>query len=105
MAVEGSPGEAKLLESLKKVLLRELGETHFQLVTCAVLVLQVLTRAYATELSSSDHYSHLCRKGFCFLHGMSSQYDRCLAPLLSDLRDNRPQEPSGLRVHAGGRLI
>ena len=82
-----------------------LADFDFELVPNAVLVLNVLRAAHASEDAATHHDSKLGRQGFGLLHGVRREDDSRLLVPLADLLDYGPHEAASFRVHTGRWLI
>jgi len=82
-----------------------LADFDFELVPNAVLVLNVLRAAHASEDAATHHDSKLGRQGFGLLHGVRREDDSRLLVPLADLLDHLPHEAPGFGVHARRGLI
>ena len=95
----------EILGKLLKLPIGCLLNLDLNLVANTELALDVLGTAHASEDSSSDHDTKLCRESLCLLHRVSSQDDCRLLVTLGDLLDNLPHEATSLWIHASRWLI
>ena len=97
--------EAKLVCHLLEIAVVGLDHFDLDLVSDAVLVLDMLCAAHTTEHAAANHYAKLSRKSLGLLHRVRCEDDCRPLIALTDLLHDLPHEAARFRVHTCRRLV
>jgi len=95
----------KLFTQVLKLVIARLDNLNLNLISCSILVLDMLDSSEASKDTSSNHDSKFSSQSLTLLHRVSSDDDSTLLISLRDFLNNCPHELSCLRVHTCRRLV
>ena len=97
--------EAKLVCHLLEIAVRRLDHFDLDLVSDAVLVLDMLCAAHAAEHATTNHDAKFSRESLGLLHRVCREDDGRPLVALTDLLHDLPHEAARFRVHTRRRLV